>query len=382
MRQFMFPLSFGLSVCLLVAGVLPGARAEDKKQKSERARFTTVDQVELNGTFWPGSKGRKSPCVILLHKLGGKGSHEEGWDLLAEELAKKGFAVLSFDFRGHGGSTVIGDEFWKYRFNRDLVKNYNPRVGAKQPEAINLMDFKLAYWPFLVNDISAARSYLERKNDSGECNIANLILVGADDGATLGALWLASESRRYRLLPPAPERPRLPRLNSKPEGKDVIACVWLSMSTTIGPDKSKTNVFGVLPNWLQDAGKTQKIPMAFFYGAGDTDSSRLAHNWVQNLKTKGEPKETVTRAIQGAGKVRGSALLKVKEEDGTVARLLAENYLGNTILDKYGSTDWEKRETERYPYVWAFGMRQIPAKNFDDKSFQPIPLPQFGFRRN
>jgi hypothetical protein len=61
---------------------------------------------------------------------------------------------------------------------------------------------------------------------------------------------------------------------------------------------------------------------------------------------------------------------------------VAENYLTNTILDKYGSSDWEKRETERYPYVWAFGVRQIPAKNFDEKSFHPIPLSQFGLRPN
>lgn len=379
MRQFTFPLSFGLSVCLLVASELPGARAEDKKQKSERARFETVDQVTLHGTFWPGSKGRKSPCVILLHKLGGKGSHEEGWDLLAEELAKKGFAVLSFDFRGHGGSTSIGDEFWKYRFNRDLVKNYKIGVGAKQPEAITVGDFKPAYWPFLVNDISAARSFLERKNDGGECNISNLILIGAEDGATLGALWLASESRRYRLLPPPAPAAR-PRLNSKPEGKDVIACVWLSLSTTIGPDRAKTQVANPLRGWLQDAGAIQKIPMAFFYGKEDTDSSRLAQSWLQIVKPNKQPMETVTRAIEGAGKVRGSPLLKVKEDEGTVALLLAENYLSRTILDKYGSSEWEKRETERHPYVWAFRGQQITAKNFDEKAFHPIPLPQFGFR--
>ena len=115
MRRFTLPVLFGLSVCLLVAGGLPraSAQADKDKQKSERVHFETVDQVELHGTFWPGGKGRKSPCVLLLHKLNGKGSHEEGWDLLADELAKKGFAVLSFDFRGHGDSNTIGTDFWK-----------------------------------------------------------------------------------------------------------------------------------------------------------------------------------------------------------------------------------------------------------------------------
>ena len=57
MRRFTLPLSLGLSVCLLAAGGLPRANAQTK---SERVRFETVDQVELQGTFWPGSKGRKA----------------------------------------------------------------------------------------------------------------------------------------------------------------------------------------------------------------------------------------------------------------------------------------------------------------------------------
>ena len=123
MRRFTVPFSFALSVCLLAAGGLPSARGQADKQKSERVHFETVDQVELHGTFWPGNNRRKSPCVLLLHKLGGKGSHEEGWDLLAEELAKKGFAVLSFDFRGHNDSTTVDPEvFWTHPLNSQVFR--------------------------------------------------------------------------------------------------------------------------------------------------------------------------------------------------------------------------------------------------------------------
>jgi len=387
MRRFTFPVSFWLSVCLVAGGGVAGARAEDKKDrpKSERVHFETVDQVELNGTFWPSTKGRKAPCVILLHKLG-KGSHEEGWDLLGDELAKKGFAVLSFDFRGHGDSNKIGAGFWKYPFNRDLVK-YKGTSGGKPPEVLNLGDFKPAYWPFLVNDITAARTFLERKNDSGECNISNLILIGAEDGATLGVLWLASESRRYRLLPgdrpDLPPRLNPPKLNAKPEAKDVIGCVWLSMSTSIG----RTSVAGVLPGWLQDVGKEdaadpraprRKVPMAFLYGKEDGDSARLAKGWVRLLKTPGKSEDIFERAIEGGGKVRGSPLLKVKEDEGTVAQVVAEGYLAKVV--EHGNNEWEKRETERHPFVWAFPRQRIQAKNFEEKAFQPIPLNWFGLR--
>ena len=34
------------------------------------------------------------------------------------------------------------------------------------------------------------------KNDDGEANSSNIIVIGAGEGATLGALWMASEWRR------------------------------------------------------------------------------------------------------------------------------------------------------------------------------------------
>jgi pimeloyl-ACP methyl ester carboxylesterase len=382
MRRFTLPFSFALAVCLLAASGLPSARGQADKQKSERVHFETTDQVELHGTFWPGNNRRKSPCVLLLHKLGGKGSHEEGWDLLGEELAKKGFAVLSFDFRGHGDSSNIGDDFWKYRYNQLLLKTFKTRPGAKQPTQLNVGDFLPGYAPFLVNDISAARGYLERRNDSGDCNIANLILVGAEDGAALGALWMATESRRYRLVP---DPPRLPKLNTKAEGRDVVACVWLSMSSWVGPEKARSNYSVLLPVWLQDAAKAQKVPMAFCYGKDDTDGANNAHRWLPSVKTRNEPKETITLAVDGGGKVRGSPLLKVKEDEekGTLAHQLADGYLGTRIFERYANNEWEKRESEKFPYVWAFGplpSQRIQAKNYEEKQFQPIPLYRFGLR--
>ena len=70
-----------------------------------------------------------------------------------------------------------------------------------------------------------------------------------------------------------PDPPRLPKLNPKPEGRDVVACVWLSMSNSVGPDsRTRLNVSGLLPLWLQDVAKSNKVPMAFCYGKDDTDA--------------------------------------------------------------------------------------------------------------
>ena len=259
MRRFSVPLALGTTCCLLAGGTLPRAYSQ---APPEKVHFETVDQVDIEGTFYPGIKGRKSPTVMLLHKLGGS-SRQDNWDGVAKALQKSGCAVLAFDFRGHGRSTNVGAMFWDAPYNN--VRNIRVRrVGGKVPTTINHADFTPAYIPYLTNDISAARMYLERRNDASECNVSSLVLVGAEEGATLGALWLASECERFRLLPAGVGG--VPRLNSKPESKDVVACFWVGMSQTLGKNN---NVSGPLRKWLIRAGKDEKIPMGFLAGAED-----------------------------------------------------------------------------------------------------------------
>src|SRR5438105_3389463 len=84
--------------------VLPASAQADKaaaNTNQERVKFETVDQVEIHGAYYASSRGAKGPCAMLLHELGGT-SQQEGWNELATELQKKGYAVLIFDFRGHG----------------------------------------------------------------------------------------------------------------------------------------------------------------------------------------------------------------------------------------------------------------------------------------
>src|SRR5437879_4389623 len=69
----------------------------------KKINFNTVDGVEIKGTFYPSAG--KAPAVLLLHALG-EDSRKKNWVNLAEELQKNGFAVLTFDFRGHGESTT------------------------------------------------------------------------------------------------------------------------------------------------------------------------------------------------------------------------------------------------------------------------------------
>src|SRR4051794_27395928 len=99
MGRLTYRLAAGLALSWLLFQGAPTALAQNKN--NETVKIETVDGVELKGTYWPGDKGKKSPVAILLHKIGGRSS-EDGWNNMADDLQKAGFAVLSFDFRGHG----------------------------------------------------------------------------------------------------------------------------------------------------------------------------------------------------------------------------------------------------------------------------------------
>src|SRR5262245_43331812 len=102
-------------------------KAQDKK--GDEVQFETADKVEIHGTFVPSAKGGKAPCVILLHKYG-MNRQQKGMDELTQVLSKE-YAVLSFDFRGHGDSTTVTlMNFWRVPQNSSMIKNA-PKMGNK-----------------------------------------------------------------------------------------------------------------------------------------------------------------------------------------------------------------------------------------------------------
>src|SRR5205823_6514432 len=114
---------------------------------------------------------------------------------------------------------------WLEPTNRTL-RSYRPE---RPRTTISSKEFTTrAHYAMLVNDIAAAKQFLDRKNDSGECNSANVVLIGAESGATLGALWLATAWQRPRLTPLAAAG------QGQLEGKDIVCAIWLSMASTLG----------------------------------------------------------------------------------------------------------------------------------------------------
>lgn len=81
-------------LAILFVLLSPPARAEQRD-----ATFTAADGFRLQGTFYSAPKG--GPGILLLHQCN---ADRRSYDQLALMLNNAGYNVLSFDFRGFGGS--------------------------------------------------------------------------------------------------------------------------------------------------------------------------------------------------------------------------------------------------------------------------------------
>lgn len=305
-------------VALAGSPVAPAAPAEPRK-----VHFETVDEVTLEGTFYPAERKTEAPCALLLHDIGGN-CQQPGWVSLAKRLQQAGFAVLAFDFRGHGGSTVVSPAFWKVPANGRL-KGASPKKTT-----ISYKDFPPGYVPLLVNDIAAAKRFLDLRNDAGECNVGNLVVVGAQEGATLAALWLAAENRKA-----SPRRGEAPTRRAAIE--DVGGAVWLSLSPSLVGVRGTV----ALDKWIRPL--RDKVPMAFLFGEDDKNAAALANTlYTQVLKADVPPRLKHT-SVKGF-KTKAGGIDLVQKIAGTDEKIV--NYLQN-VLEARDTQAWSDRETRK-----------------------------------
>ncbi|HZT80344.1 MAG TPA: alpha/beta fold hydrolase [Gemmataceae bacterium] len=361
----MRPLTYA-SVALAIGLLLSWAPASyaQKAAKGKDVTFETADGVRLSGTFYASSSPKvnasEAPAVLLLHELEGN-SNEAGWEELATELSKRGFAVLAFDFRGHGNSTTISDlnAFWSKVENRQSIPGF---IGSLPPasqkkDTISFKDFKgrTQYYPVLVNDILAARMYLDKQNDAGQCNSANIFIIGAKDGATLGAMWAVSEQYRYPARRQFPGGPL--QREQTAEGKNIAGCIWLSANGYVGSRRMSTS------SHLRVLGKDKKIPMVFVYGEKDLAAKQFADSAKQSAMGDDAITKKFTVALPvkgGTEKLRGRLLLG-KGLDTTEK---IGNYLTNLSERlKAREAPTVKKDPDNSEFCWQMGLsRPIPFK--------------------
>ncbi|WP_254508269.1 alpha/beta hydrolase [Anatilimnocola floriformis] len=189
---------------LVVCGVIPAAaqNAAPNAAKNEPPKLPepedisreTKDGVALRMTYFPGTLGKKSVPVILLHGWGGQRGDLEG---LARLLQSYGYTCLTIDMRGHGQSLKIkgvDKEIDREKFVRNDLRS-------------------MSY------DIEAGKKFLLEKNNAGECNIEALGIVACDVMCTAAMQWSIADWAA----------PVLPAFK---QGQDVKALVLLSPSPT------------------------------------------------------------------------------------------------------------------------------------------------------
>ncbi|MDR1383950.1 MAG: alpha/beta fold hydrolase [Planctomycetaceae bacterium] len=173
--------------------------------------FTAFDGVILSATYYPGTDGKESAPVVLLHD---KGGNRRDFDALVAQLLSDGKAVLVPDLRGHGKSKekiVVefgnpaffpldqfpSSPFWRQwlperwglynRFAKDSNAGKKPMTkvadtdvssyGVRQFDAMALFDTQL--W----------HDFLTYENNQERLNIKKLTIVGIGMGARIGSIW-------------------------------------------------------------------------------------------------------------------------------------------------------------------------------------------------
>jgi hypothetical protein len=343
------------SVALLITGILNGpAPVQAQEPAPEPVHILTVDGVKLKAVFYPSTM-KSAPTVVMLHSIGdGKSMKAPEWKSLAESLQKAKYSVIMFDFRGHGDSTSIGDPSLKGPFWSKLP---NTLVKTKERDTIEVKDYIKsgtvpgAYLPVLVNDIAAVRAYLDRRNDEAkDCNTSSLIVIGADSGATLGALWINAEYCRYKYTPPTGFMKA--QLSERAEGSDIIGAVFLTVQPTL--EKRTVSVPALLKTSCKDRG----MAAAFFYGKDDAKSKDFAKTLESKLKLKGKKHEYIG-AVELNTNLTGMKLL----QKGLGTETSIVKYLDSVVEDR--KNERVDRDFSNSFYMWRvpIGGVLIPAKN-------------------
>ncbi len=348
------------------------------KVETDQVTFESADAVQLQGTMYKAiistdekDKSKKvaaktvedAPVVILLHPFG---KDEEGtiWDGLAITLARAGFHVLRFDFRGHGTSTVIGKDFWNYEENpAQFPKEYkkSPLPLKLEPKTVKANP---DYFPMLVNDVLAARIKIDSKNDDGKLNSSSVYLIGAGDTATVGMMYMGAEYTRpqkpseefaqfLKLLP-------VPNVKARESaGKDVAGAIWLS------PARPTSVTDRVMLDWAAGyPDMRENTPVLCLYGEGDTKSKAVSDLIVDKMLIATPPKgsklnplqNTMTIAIKGVG-AKNTGIGLINPALKTEEKILT--FLETLEKDRKNVTKVNKRNYNLPPYIHpaSFGVK-------------------------
>ena len=167
---------------------------EPEFPRPKNIELLTRDGLKMAATYYPGTKGKDSVAIVMLHDW--KWSRKD-FEELALHLQSKGHAVIAPDLRGHGDSTKI----------------LGP--GMRKPRVLNAEKLKKTDVFAMSNDVGAVKQFLKERNDAEELNIDKTCVVGIGTAAVLALNWTVMDWNARQL----------PLLR---QGRDIKALVLIS----------------------------------------------------------------------------------------------------------------------------------------------------------
>jgi hypothetical protein len=267
--------------------------ADDLRNKS--VGFGTSDGLSLNGYWFKGVGVEKQrPDAVMMFPAPGN-KVNDAWIGLASELSKKNFSVLLFDWRGLGmnaadtaGSRIFEDKgkFWNEQYNKQLLLKSRAQIEDKGLDYRTLVvrsDGALRYRDFMLNDLLAARFYLDRKNDDKDCNTNRVWIVTEKDGGQLALALISFEFLRNSINDPKNDVTAFGK-QWKPAGKDYVGLTVLSPGPGSGQNTATAsavirNAFSTMPAQGQREARDHmehRLAMVLVYGKKEGQSGSKA----------------------------------------------------------------------------------------------------------
>lgn len=215
------------------------SRAQDEEEIPEPETLTldTKDGLNLKCTWFPGTKGKATVPIIMLHGFGG---NRNEYFSLAKHLQAEGHAVLVPDLRGHGGSTRFKDG--------TVFKAAEMKDSERAGVFSNMLNF----------DIEACKKYLVQQHNDEQLNIELLCLVAAETSTVLALNWAVLDWS-------------VPSVPAFKQGQDVKALVLLSPEIKI--DKTPiTTVQAMRTPIVLGKGEPVRLSIMIAFGSEDSKS--------------------------------------------------------------------------------------------------------------
>src|SRR5262249_20380970 len=186
--------------------------------------------------------------------------------------------------------------------------------------------------PMLVNDIAAAKRYLDRRTDANQCNSSNVILIGADDAAALGLLYLASAWR--------PQYGTAFQPAAAPSGNDIACAVWVGTTQNV-----RGNSLIPMTQWVNLTPQMAKTPMCCLYVADDTRGRSVATNLDKALRQTRQASKLSTHIALKERAANNRDLLKRPQTEDTITKFLAK------VFDDRGISAPQRKDIDRIPAI-------------------------------